>query len=251
MSYAAEYQQAKPSPGMARPGQAGNRPTIEDVAHLAGVSRGTVSRVLNGGPHVAPALVVRVKGAIEALGYSVNPAARNLAGGRTGSVAFVISEHQERLIEDPNFGTFVRVFARELRLQGRHLVVTAAQDQEEEAFLGDYLSAGHVDGALFALPHLGEPLLGRLADSRLPLVVMGRPLGYETELSWVANDDEAGARKMVGYLVGQGRSRIATVTGPSTRAADVTGSRVTAMPPDKGSRRALPLRATGLYTAVA
>jgi DNA-binding LacI/PurR family transcriptional regulator len=155
-----------------------------------------------------------VNGAIEALGYSVNQAARNLAAGRTGSVAFVISEDQDRLFEDPNFGMFVKVFTRELRLRGRHLLVTAAGDHEEEAFLGDYLSAGHVDGALLALPRLGEPLLARLADSHLPLVVMGRPLGYESALSWVAIDDEAGAHEMVTYLLSRGRSRIATVTGP-------------------------------------
>ena len=169
-----------------------NRPTIEDVAELAGVSRGTVSRVLNGGRHVRPAVMASVNSAIEALGYSVNQAARNLAAGRTGSVAFVISEGQERLFEDPNFGMFVKVFTRELRLRGRHLLVTAAADHEEEAFLGNYLSSGHVDGALLALPRLGEPMLARLADSHLPLVVMGRPLGYEAALSWVAIDDEAG-----------------------------------------------------------
>jgi DNA-binding LacI/PurR family transcriptional regulator len=159
-------------------------------------------------------MMTSVNTAIQALGYSVNQAARNLAAGRTGSVAFVISEHHEHLVEDPNFGMFVKVFARELRLRGRHLLVTAAEDREEEAFLGDYLSAGHVDGAMLALPRLGEPLLGRLADSHLPLVVMGRPLGYETELSWVAINDEAGAHEMVTHLLSQGRSRIATVTGP-------------------------------------
>jgi len=191
-----------------------NRPTIEDVAELAGVSRGTVSRVLNGGRHVRPAVMESVNSAIESLGYSVNQAARNLAAGRTGSVAFVISEGQERLFEDPNFGMFVKVFTRELRLQGRHLLVTAASDHEEEAFLGNYLSAGHVDGALLALPRLGEPMLGRLANSHLPLVVMGRPLGFENALSWVAIDDEAGAHEMVTYLLSRGRTRIATVTGP-------------------------------------
>lgn len=194
--------------------RAAARPTIEDVAQLAGVSRGTVSRVLNGGRHVRPALITIVNSAIEALGYSVNQAARNLAAGRTGSVAFVISEHHGHLVEDPNFGLFVKVFSRELRLRGRHLLVTAAEDHEEETFLGDYLSAGHVDGALLALPRLGEPLLDRLAGSHLPLVVMGRPLGYEAQLSWVAIDDEAGSRKIVTYLLRQGRSRIATVTGP-------------------------------------
>lgn len=220
MSSRPERRPAKPG---ARPGplpvpggpqRASNRPTIEDVARLAGVSRGTVSRVLNGGRHVRPALMANVNSAIQALGYSVNQAARSLAAGRTGSVAFVISEHREHLVEDPNFGLFVKVFSRELRLRGRHLLVTAAQDQEEETFLADYLSAGHVDGALLALPRMGEPLLAHLADSRLPLVVMGRPLGFDAELSWVAIDDEAGATEMVVYLLSQGRSRIASVTGP-------------------------------------
>jgi DNA-binding LacI/PurR family transcriptional regulator len=56
--------------------------------------------------------------------------------------------------------------------------------------------------------------LARLAQRRLPLVVIGRPLGYEEELSWVAIDDGAAAFEMVNYLVGRGYSRIATVTGP-------------------------------------
>jgi len=190
------------------------RPTIEDVARQAGVSRGTVSRALNGGSHVRPEVLARVHETVEALGYSVNQAARNLAAGRTGSVAFVISEQSEHLFGDPNFGLFVRVYSRELRKHGQHLIVTTAQDYEEENFLGDYLTAGHVDGALFALPHAGEALLDRLAGSGLPIVVMGQPIGYEDKLSWVAVDDEAAAFEAVTFLVDQGRSCIGTVTGP-------------------------------------
>ena len=184
------------------------------MAQFAGVSRGTVSRVLNGGRNVRPAVVTLVNSAIETLGYSVNQAARNLAAGRTGSVAYVISEHQEHIFEDPNYVLFVSIFGRELRRQGRHLLLTAAEDTEEEIFVGNYLSAGHVDGALLALPHSDEPLLARLAQSRLPLVVIGRPLGYEEELSWVAIDDGAASFEIASYLVGRGYSRIATVTGP-------------------------------------
>jgi DNA-binding LacI/PurR family transcriptional regulator len=190
------------------------RPTIEDVARAAGVSRSTVSRVLNGGVHVTPEVISKVNLAVGTLGYSVNQAARNLASGRTGSVAFVVSEQHEHLFSDPNFGVFVRVFTKELRSHGQHLLVTTAQDYGEETFLGDYLTAGHVDGALFALPHEGEALLHRLARSGLPLVVLGRPLGYEDELSWVAVDEEAAAIEAVSYLLGLGRSRIGTITGP-------------------------------------
>jgi DNA-binding LacI/PurR family transcriptional regulator len=194
--------------------QPGRRPTIEDVARAAGVSRGTVSRVLNGGRHVRPEAISKVNSAVGALGYSVNQAARNLASGRTGSVAFVISEQSEHLFGDPNFGVLVRTFSRELRSRGQHLLVTTAEDYGEEKFLGDYLTAGHVDGALFALPREGETLLSRLADSGLPVVVQGKPLGYEAELSWVAIDDDAAAFEAVSYLRDGGRDQIGTITGP-------------------------------------
>jgi DNA-binding LacI/PurR family transcriptional regulator len=189
------------------------RPTIEDVARAAGVSRSTVSRVLNGGSHVSPEVMSEVTRAVSLLGYSVNQAARNLAAGRTGSVAFVISEQSEHLFGDPNFGVLVRVFSRELRSRGQHLLVTTAQDYGEEAFLADYLTAGHVDGALFALPREGERLLNRVAHS-LPVVVHGQPLGLEQEVSWVGVDDEAAAFEAVSYVLDQGRSRIGTITGP-------------------------------------
>jgi DNA-binding LacI/PurR family transcriptional regulator len=190
------------------------RPTIEDVARRAGVSRGTVSRAINGGRNVRPAVLETVNAAIDALGYSVNQAARNLARGHTASVAFVISERPERLFEDPNFGLFVRVFSRELRRSGRHLLMTTAQDEAEENVLGDYLTAGHVDGALLALTHDEEPLLGRLLSSRLPLVVLGKPLGFEEAFSWVAIDDEKAALTVVSYLAGRVGGPIGTVTGP-------------------------------------
>ena len=199
--------------GAARP-RAARRPTIEDVARLAGVSRGTVSRVINGGRNVRPAVLDTVNAAIDALGYSVNQAARNLARGHTGSIAFVISDREERLFEDPNFGLFVRVFSRQLRANGRHLLMTTAQDEEEENFLGDYLTLGHVDGALLALTHEREPLLGRLLSNHLPLVVLGKPLGFEDAFSWVAIDDEKAAFTVVSYLAGRVDGPIGTVTGP-------------------------------------
>ena len=170
--------------------------------------------MINGGRNVRPAVLDTVNAAIDALGYSVNQAARNLARGRTGSIAFVISEREERLFEDPNFGLFVRVFSRQLRKNGRHLLMTTAQDEEEENFLGTYLTAGHVDGALLALTHDEGPLLGQLLSNRLPLVVLGKPLGFEDAFSWVAIDDEQAAFTVVSYLAGRVDGAIATVTGP-------------------------------------
>jgi DNA-binding LacI/PurR family transcriptional regulator len=202
------------TPPQRNAGPSHRRPTIDDVARLAGVGRGTVSRVINGGHNVRPAVRDAVNQAIDTLGYSVNQSARNLARGHTGSIAFVISEREERLFEDPNFGLFARTFSRQLRHTGRHLLITTAGDEEEENSLGDYLTVGHVDGALLALTHDEEPLIPRLQTSRLPFVVLGKPLGFEKALSWVAIDDENAAFTVVSYLAGKVDGAIGTVTGP-------------------------------------
>ncbi|TMR93799.1 LacI family DNA-binding transcriptional regulator, partial [Nonomuraea basaltis] len=85
------------------------RPTIHDVAAAAGVSRGTVSRLLNGDKYVSLAARVAIERAISETGYVVNRAARSLVTQRTGSVAMVLSEPHEKLFEDPNYSTLIRV----------------------------------------------------------------------------------------------------------------------------------------------
>ena len=194
----------------ARRGPARRRPTIEDVARLAGVSRGTVSRVINGGRNVRPAVRDTVNAAIDALGYSVNQAARNLARGHTGSIAFVISEREERLFEDPNFGLFVRVFSRQLRAER-----PPPADDHRPGRGGGELPRRLPDpgprgrGAAGADPRAGAAARAGCCRTGCPLVVLGKPLGFEDAFSWVAIDDEKAAFTVVSYLagrVGGGRS---------------------------------------------
>jgi len=185
-----------------------------DVARLAGVSRATVSRVLNGGRDVSETKVAKVLDAVEALGFSVNETARHLRKGRTGSVAFVISEKHEQLFEDPNFGIRVKTLTQQLERLGLHLLVSTLQDRREEAFLGNYLTAGHVDGVLLALVSDGDPLLTGLLSAGVPLVVLGRPPdNLEKAVAWVAMDDEGAAYEATRFLMAQRRSRVATITG--------------------------------------
>jgi DNA-binding LacI/PurR family transcriptional regulator len=185
-----------------------------DVARVAGVSRGTVSRVLNGGQSVRDSKVAKVLDAVDALGYSVNITARQLRKGHTGSVAFVISEEHGHLFEDPNFGIRVRTFTRQLEALGLHLLISIAEDARPDGFLGNYLTAGHFDGVLLAMVPKGDPLLG-LLDSDMPVVVLGRPPGgLEESVSWAAMDDENAAYDATRFLVAQGRKRVGTVTGP-------------------------------------
>jgi DNA-binding LacI/PurR family transcriptional regulator len=187
---------------------------MDDVAAVAGVSRGTVSRVLNGGHNVSKPALDAVQRAIRRTGYVVNQHARSLVTQRSSTVAFVLAEPQERLFEDPNFPMLLRGCTQSLAEHDITLVMTIAGSQDERKRVSRYVTSGHVDGALLVSTHLGNPLLDELRGRGVPVVVCGRPLGHERDLAYVAADDRDGARQMVQYLVSQGRRHIGMITGP-------------------------------------
>jgi DNA-binding LacI/PurR family transcriptional regulator len=187
------------------------RPTIDDVARVAGVSRGTVSRVLNGGRYVSPAALRAVELAMTETGYVVNTSARALVTRRSGAIAVVLSEPQERLFEDPNFSTLLRAASQRLAESDLSMVLMIAGSDAERERVARFARAGHVDGALLISTHAGDPIFDALD---VPIVACGRPLDREDAIPFVAADDREGARQMVRYLRESGRTRIGTITGP-------------------------------------
>ncbi|MWB98530.1 LacI family DNA-binding transcriptional regulator [Agromyces sp. MMS17-SY077] len=196
------------------------RPTIEDVARESGVSRGTVSRVLNGGHWVSDDARVAVEQAIKRTGYRPNPHARSLATSRANSIAFLLTESQDRLFEDPNFSVLMRGAAEALAERDLPLVLLMAGSDAEQRRATEFISGGHVDGALLVSSHRGrEGFLADLVAADVPVIACGIPLGYERKIGYVTVDDVDGARQMVAHLRDSGRRRIATITGP----ADTSG----------------------------
>ncbi|MFG2822067.1 LacI family DNA-binding transcriptional regulator [Kitasatospora sp. NPDC048365] len=189
-------------------------PTIHDVAAEAGVSRGTVSRVLQGGHNVSPAALESVNAAIRKLGYVVNRAARSLVTQRSGSVAFLLTEPQERFFEDPNFTTLLRGCTTALAEHDIPLILMTAGNEPERRRVTRYLAAGHVDGVLLVSSHSGNPMLEHLREAELPVVFCGKPLGQRGRIPYVAADDREGAKDMVRHLLDTGRRRVATIAGP-------------------------------------
>jgi DNA-binding LacI/PurR family transcriptional regulator len=187
---------------------------MDDVAAVAGVSRGTVSRVLNGGHNVSKPALDAVQRAIRKTGYVVNQHARSLVTQRSHSVAFVLSEPQERLFEDPNFHVLLRGCTQSLAEHDITLVMTIAGTQDERRRVSRFVTSGHVDGALLVSTHMGSRLIEDLGGRGVPVVACGRPLGHERDLAYVAADDRDGARQMVQYLQAQGRRSIGMITGP-------------------------------------
>ncbi|MFF9624546.1 LacI family DNA-binding transcriptional regulator [Streptomyces griseosporeus] len=189
-------------------------PTIHDVAREAGVSRGTVSRVLNGGHYVSPAAQEAVNAAIRKTGYVVNRHARSLITGRSDSVGFLLTEPQERFFEDPNFNVLLRGCTQALAAHDIPLLLMIAGTQDERRRITRYITAGHVDGVLLVSSHSGDPVAERLREAGVPLVACGKPIGLGSKVSYVAADDRDGARDMVRHLLSLGRRRVGTVTGP-------------------------------------
>ena len=190
------------------------RPTIEDVAAEAGVSRGTVSRVLNGGQNVSADALAAVDAAIRKTGYVVNLHARAMVTQRSGTVAFVLSEPQERFFTDPNFNVLLRACTQALADHDIALLLAIAGTPDEQKRVLRFLGGGHVDGALLVSTHTGDPFVGQVLNLGLPIVACGQPIGHERTLPYVGVDELDGARQMVAHLLASGRRTVATITGP-------------------------------------
>jgi DNA-binding LacI/PurR family transcriptional regulator len=180
-------------------------PTLEQVAALAGVSRATVSRVVNGSPGVSPVVRAQVERAVAKLGYVPNRAARSLVTRRADSVALVVSEPHARFFSEPFFAGMVRGVSGALAETGVQLLLLIAHDLPDRGRLERYVVGGHVDGVLLASLHGDDPLPGILERAGVPAVLVGRPTGRGVP---------PGDRAARAHLASRGRRRIATITGP-------------------------------------
>ncbi|WP_067501902.1 LacI family DNA-binding transcriptional regulator [Actinoplanes sp. TFC3] len=203
----------------ARSRASGHRPpTLDQVAELAGVGRGTVSRVINGSAQVSPQARAAVESAIAELGYVPNRAARTLVTQRTDSIALVVFESGERFFAEPFFGRIVQSISTGLVERGLQMVLMIAQAPHERQRLEGYLTRQHVDGALLLSLHGDDQLPTQLEHRGVATVRAGRPTGVSS-CCYVDADNRGGARDAVTCLRNQGRQRIATITGALDLAA--------------------------------
>ena len=140
--------------------------------------------------------------------------ARTLVTRRTGSVALIVPESDERIFADPFFARMLHLVARSLRGRDLQLVLLIAQPGDDEERLLHYLRGRYVDGAIVASHHRADRLAEHLSDLGLPCVFIGRPwLGAE-RVSFVDSDNAGAAGQAVRALLEAGRRRIATIAGP-------------------------------------
>src|SRR5690349_6820982 len=192
------------------------RATVHDVAAAAGISRGTVSRVLNGG-YVSAEARTAIEAAIAQVGYVPNNAARNLVTRRSQAVGFLALEPHSLLLDDPNIGA-IMLGANEILsvadLQMVNLVVDSARDTERVA---RYLSGGFVDGAIIVSARTHDPITRVVAELGLPAAFVGHPPDLHRSIPFVGIDNVGSARAITERLAATGRRHIAMIAAALDR----------------------------------
>ncbi|WP_396642565.1 LacI family DNA-binding transcriptional regulator [Microbacterium sp.] len=193
--------------------------TIEEVAAAAGVSRSTVSRVVNGSTSVSPAALEAVNSAIRDLNYVPNRAARSLATRQTHAIALVVPEETTRFFGDPFFAAIVSGINARISRSDYVLNLFIASDDPGDKTTS-YLRSGSVDGAIIVSHHTSDTFIDRIA-AVVPVVYGGRPVRARERDYYVDVDNVRGGREATEFLIERGYQRIGTITGPLTMPAGI------------------------------
>jgi LacI family transcriptional regulator len=197
------------------PGSRRRRPTIYDVARLAGVSTATVSRALNDTGRVAAAKRAAIDAAVEQLGYRPNTIARSLVTRSTQTIALLLPE-----ITNPFYAELVTGI-QQLTLERDYTMLLCTTDfdpEQEERYLR-LLRAKHVDGALVDGLVLPPERIARFVEDGFPIVCLDRDVNSPA-VPLVQVDNRMGARLATEHLLALGHARIAHIMGAPARISE-------------------------------
>jgi LacI family transcriptional regulator len=195
---------------------------LEEIARLAGVSRSTVSRVVNGDRRVSAAARQRVEEVIRATNYHPNAAARSLASRRTRIIGLLIPHAVGVLFRDPFFPVLIQGTVEACNEADYNLTLLMETTDERLASHRVYervIRGRHVDGVIIASSVVEDPIVARLQQDGFPFVLVGRHPHHK--VSYVDVDNRGGAREGVTHLIEHGRRRIAMIAGPRNMIASI------------------------------
>jgi LacI family transcriptional regulator len=190
---------------------------LEDIAKKAGVSRSTVSRVINNEPYVSEKTRERVKAIIAQEGFAPNPAARMLVTQRTRNIGFIIPQNPNSLFDDTSyyFPRLLQGASQEIDVQDYGMLLWLGNSgSDQERFYRRISQNRLMDGLIFASAANSSLLVSHLAQTEIPFITIEQPPEYADRSSYITVDNCAGARTAVQHLIQLGRRRIGHLTGP-------------------------------------
>lgn len=195
------------------------RLTIEDIARLAGVSKATVSRVLNGKPDVDPLTRARIQHLMDEQRFVPSATAINLAGGRSNLIGMLVRSYTWLFVPE-----IMRAVAELIDQTSYELVLYRMNDQFPNAAgipaITRLLASNLTAGVLAVYPGQASAQLASLSQRGVAVAViddqyMPAELAWgELPVPWIASDSKAGAYEAVRHLLGHGHCRIAHIQGP-------------------------------------
>ncbi|WP_214466482.1 LacI family DNA-binding transcriptional regulator [Microbacterium flavescens] len=194
-------------------------PTVEDVALAAGVSRQTVSNVINTPGIVKEATRERVQRAIDDLGYRPHMAARRLRTRRSSTIGIHLDPYAGG-ISGVVLDRFVHALTERAGDRGMRIQLYAARSPDEEiARMGELTDGGEVDAVVITGTFHGDPRTRWLAERNVPFVAFGRPWGADDVESpahlWVDVDGAAGTRAATQHVLEIAGPRVAFLGWPA------------------------------------
>ena len=189
--------------------------TLEDIAKRAGVSRSTVSRVVNNHPNISAKVRTRVMKIIQETGYRPNAAARALVSQRSLTIGLVLPHTVSALFADPYYPLLIKGISKACNQLEYMLAFFLASSKDDEKLIFSRIQdRGLLDGVLVQSGHHGNlQIVDQLVEAKTPLVVIGRPFDPK-KVSYVDVDNVNASYNAVLHLLRLGYQRIATITGP-------------------------------------
>ena len=195
--------------------------TLEDIAKQVGVSRSTVSRVINGFASVNPTIRTKVMEAIQETGYHPNVAARSLASQRSGIIGLMLPRSTSSFFIDPFFPQLTQGVAYGCNKNDLTLSLYLVGNKEDEEKIYPRISRrGLLDGILVQSGQSDDRMIEYLATSRVPIVILGRPFVTQGA-NYIDVDNVSAAISATRHLIKQGRKRIAHITGVRNSAVTI------------------------------
>jgi LacI family transcriptional regulator len=189
--------------------------TLEEIGRRAGVSRSTVSRVLNDHPDVRPEVRARVEAVIQETGYQPNAAARALVSNRSGLIGLVVLTEVGELFGDPYYSALIDGIQTGCAEHGLIFAIfpVRSPDGSSDA-LTPQIVQGFVEGVIVTAGPRSDPLISTLRDQGKRMVVVGHPAD-DGGLMRVDVENRAGSAGAVAHLHEHGRTRIGFVGATS------------------------------------
>lgn len=191
--------------------------TLEDIARLSGVSRSTVSRVINADINVKEETRQKVLKVIQGINFQPNLAARSLAMGRTNIIGLVIPAGVSVLFIDPYFPQFIQGVATACNMHAYSVMLWLAEPEYERRTISQILHNGLVDGVVVSSALMDDPITNSLYDSKMPFIQVGRH--PRLDINSVDVDNTRASREATTHLYRLGRKSVATITGPLNQVA--------------------------------